>query len=272
MEKLKQALRALPGSTDELVENVCNELDRYTADIKAGYDSDYADKIRKVKQVCVEEVNKEKSAVARKVAIFLESQAKSVEQALKKQRAIEDTEATSLLKRTKSLLEGVNYDDSGVSRDLQAAQTRMQRLERQLKAVSEERNTLLNKANRAHTIAEDLGKKNRKLQGEIASFRQEISEAKSPKKGDDPKDPNEVPEVAEAGAKKQGKKIPGSDPKESRQRSKPKRKRLDESRRVQGKRKSTSRTLTESQTRPARGRSASAQDEISRIAEQMPED
>lgn len=271
MEKLKQALRALPGSTDELVENVCNELDRYTADIKAGYDADYADKIRKVKQVCVEEVNKEKSAIARKVAIFLESQAKSVEQALKKQRAIEDTEATSLLKRTKSLLEGVSYDDSGVSRDLQAAQTRMQRLERQMKAVSEERNLLLNKANRAHTIAEDLAKKNKKLQGELVSFKQQISEAKDAKKppflADD--------DAEEDGDSKTKSKTKSKDKKveESRKRTpKQKRQRLDENRRVQGKRKSTSRTLTESQTRPARGRSASAKDEISRIAEQMPED
>lgn len=270
MEKLKQALRALPGSTDELVENVCNELDRYTADIKAGYDADYADKIRKVKQVCVEEVNKEKSAIARKVAIFLESQAKSVEQALKKQRAIEDTEATSLLKRTKSLLEGVSYDDSGVSRDLQAAQTRMQRLERQMKAVSEERNTLLNKANRAHTIAEDLAKKNKKLQSELVSFKQQISEAKDAKKP--PFLADDDAEEDESDSKDKSKKKVEESRKRTPKRPKQKRQRLDENRRVQSKRKSTSRTLTESQTRPARGRSASAKDEISRIAEQMPED
>lgn len=252
MEKLKQALRELGGS-NELVEQVCTELDNYTSDIKATYDREYANKVKKAKQICIEEVNKEKAALAKKVKIYLESKAKSVEQALTKQRAIEDTEATSLLKRARGLLEGVNYDDSGVSRELQAAQTKVQRLERQLKAVSEDRNSMISRANRAHTVANDVLTRNKKLEEEVQALKSSISESttKTSKKETE-KDSRVVNEAKDKADKPEGRK---------------RRRKLDESRRVPNKRRSTSRTLSESQNS-----SKSAGSEINKIADQMPLD
>src|SRR5579871_858588 len=139
MDKLKELLKRL-GGTDELAAAICEEFNRYAQGLKEQYEKEFKTKIERARQVCLEEVNKEKVALARKVGIFLESKMEAIEKAAEKNRLSEDTEATALLKRMKALCEGIQIEDGGASRDLQAARKQVERLKAAVGTLKEERN------------------------------------------------------------------------------------------------------------------------------------
>lgn len=163
MTKLRDLLKQLGGS-DELADAISEEFARYAQEIKSKYDAEFKDKITKARAVCLEEVNKEKASLARKVAIYLEAKQDHFEKAAEKQRLNEESEATNRLKRAKALLEGVEVDGSGQSRELQAARRQITRLQQAVDTLREERNLAVDKANKANTIAADVLKKNRLLE------------------------------------------------------------------------------------------------------------
>lgn len=167
MDKIKELLKSL-GASDELAKSICEEFERYTTSLKESYEKDYTAKIEKAKQICVEEVQAEKINLARKVGVFLESKAKAIEAAIKSQRISEDTEATSLLKRTKMLLEGIMVEKEGSSnRELQSLTKKAERLEKALGSLKEERDRAIEKANRANEIAVKTLRKNQLLESKI---------------------------------------------------------------------------------------------------------
>ena len=152
MDKLKELLGQLGGSK-ELTEAICEEFNNYTNRIKAKYENDFNVRVQRAKRICVEEVAKEKANLARKVAVFLESKANAIQQASTRQRAIEESEAKSLLRRTKALLEDISIGDDGAIRDVQAAQKKSERLEKAVATFKEERDQAIKRANKANEIA-----------------------------------------------------------------------------------------------------------------------
>jgi hypothetical protein len=243
MDKLKELLKQLGGS-DALAAAICEEFNRHAQTLKEQYEKEFKTKLEKAKSVCIEEVNKEKANLARKVSVYLEAKNESIEKAAEKQRLNEDTEATALLKRQKALLEGISIEDGGQSRDLQAARKQVERLKAAVVTLKEERNVAVDKANRANKIALETLERNRLL------------ESKTPK-SDKPvvTESKDIKPAAPAAA-------PATAPK-----------RLDGSRRVTATPTTTRRPIVESQVSGKKATQTASQDtEIAKIASSMPED
>lgn len=164
MDKLRELLKQLGGS-DELIGAISEELGRYGEELKEQYSRDFNDRIQKARQICLEEVQKEKSALARKVSIFLESKLEAIDKAAEKHRLQEDTEAVSKLKRMRAYLEDVQLDDNGQSRELQETKKQLTRLNKAFKTLKEERDVAVYKANQANEIALKALGRNRLLEG-----------------------------------------------------------------------------------------------------------
>jgi hypothetical protein len=273
MDKIKELLGKI-GASKDLADALCEELDRYSNALKESYESELQDRIAKAKQICVEEVQKEKVNLARKVGIFLESKAKSIEQAMTKQRVAEESEATSLLKKTKSLLEGIELNGEVSSRELLALSKKAERYEKALGTIKEERDRAVDKANTANQIAVKMLKANQLMESKLkeAGLLTEaaaVCECGSP-----------VAEGAKTCAKcaktaKEGKeacekcKKPGGlcTCKKGKVATEG---RLDKGRKKPAQPRSTRRTLIESET-PGKGRTSSGEPDIVKIASEMPE-
>ncbi len=228
MDKLKGLLQQLGGS-DDLIGAITEEISRYAEGVKTKYDKRFHDRIMKARGVCLEEVQKEKASLARKVSIFLESKLEVMDKAAEKHRLQEDTEAKNQLKRMKALLEGVSFDDNGQSRNLQTAKKQLNRLTKAFHALKEERDIAVRKANSANDIALKTLQRNRLLESKVTATNV-LSENKSTV--------NAPKSVTKTGRNKV---LSGSSPK--------RRRRLGENRRVPSKRKTTRATLKESQVR-----------------------
>lgn len=164
MDKLKELLKGI-GASGELTAAICEELERYSASLKSRYDAEYQQKIERAKKVCVEEVNKEKAALARRLKTFLESKAAAIEQAAARQRAIEESESSARLRKAKSILEGVELKEGSVTNsEIQDAQKKIGRLEKACATLKEERNLAVAKANTANAIAAKALQRNRILE------------------------------------------------------------------------------------------------------------
>ena len=163
MNKLKALLKEL-GGTDELVSAISEQFSAYANGIKKQYDVEFANKIEKARAICLEAVNKEKAEMARKFAIYLESKQDHFDRAAERQRLNEESESTNKLKHVKALLEGVDINNGGQSRELQVARKQVARLQQAVGTLKEERNVAVKKANKANEIATKFAKKNRVLE------------------------------------------------------------------------------------------------------------
>lgn len=168
MEKLLEMLKGL-GASQELATSICEELERYSASIKDKFEKEYQVKVSKAKQVCVEEVNKEKAALAKRVKTFLESKVAAIEQAVASKRAIEESESVAKLKKAKAVLEGVEIKDGKeTNQRLEEAEKTIARLQEALTSMKEERNTAMSKVAQANDIAAKALHKNRMLEAKLA--------------------------------------------------------------------------------------------------------
>lgn len=226
MDKLKGLLKQLGGS-DELIGAITEEMRRHAEDVKADYEKRFHDRILKARQVCLEEVQKEKVALARKMSIFLESKLESISKAAEKQRLQEDTEAMNKLKHVKAMLENVSFDDNGQGRELQATQKTLARLTKALGTLREERDTAVRKANSANDVALKTLHRNRVLESKQKA-KEALVESKTPKSSRSKATPKASKVLAE---------------------SKPTKRRLGGNRRVPARSKTTRATLRESQVR-----------------------
>lgn len=268
MNKLKELLKGM-GASEELTTAFCEELETYTGTLKEKFEKEYSQKIERAKAVCLEEVNKEKASMARRVKTYLESKAAAIEQAAASKRAIEESESAAQLKKVKALLEGVDIKEgSETNQKLQDEQKRNARLEKALVALKEERNLAVSKANTANDIAAKALQRNRKLEEGKSLTEGYCGEHKlpfpangkcakcgggAPAKKDEPKD--------DKGAEKDVKKVDEA--------KKPAAPRLDESRKVPAAAGSTRRTMNESQVRSGSAAPGQPVNEISKIAETL---
>jgi hypothetical protein len=268
MEKIKELLGKI-GASEELAHHVCEELERYSTALKEQKNKELQEKIAKVKSICIEEVQKEKINLARKVSTFLESKAEAIERAMKRQRVVEESEATSLLKKAKSILEGIELGGEVSSRELLALQKKAERLEKAIGTLREERNRAVGKANKANEIAVKVLKRNQLYESKLKKAGL-LTEAKKSK---------EV--CSECGGPMVEGKCPKCDTKAASKKTAKEsknrlakalsesRNRLGKGRKVPAKPKSTRRTLIESEIPGAYSQSGSP--DITKIASEMPE-
>jgi len=271
MDKMKELLEKI-GASPELAKSICEEMERYSKSLKEQYDKEFQTKLGKAKQVCIEEVAREKVNLARKIGVFLESKARAIEQSMTKQRVAEDTEATALLKKTKCLLEGINVEGGAPSRELAALSKKADRLGKALVTIKEERDRAVSKANRSNSIAVKVLQRNQLLEGKLkvagiseGSGSGEVCECAKP-----------VAEGANCktcGKHMKGVKTEGVNKGKAIVEAKPSAKpieRLDAGRTLAEKPKSTRRTLIESEV-PVKTRTPDGSPDIGKIAGEMPE-
>jgi hypothetical protein len=277
MEKIRELVGEIGGSA-ELAEKLCEELERYSAALKEKNEKELSEKINTVKQICIEEVQKEKVNLARKVGIFLESKQKSIANSMTRQRVAEESEASATLKKARRLLEGVEIDGEVSNRELLAQRKKLERFEKAFAVVKEERDRAVGKANKANEIAVKTLKRNQLLEGKLkdAGLLTEAKGGMAKCECGAPlgEDMSKCPECGKTVVTGKEKKAAEKVAKESRNRkglrALSEGKRLDGSRRKPAKRKSTQRTLIESEI-PTKTYSRDGSPDISKIASEMPE-
>jgi hypothetical protein len=171
MEKIK-GLLAKSGCKPELVDSIVESLESFKTDLEARYISLYESKVKAAKKVCVEETEAHKRELARRLQIFCESKSAAIEAQLTKMSAISESKAVTKLKSVRALLEGVELNRNTDGKTAAA----MDKAKRQIKQLTEERNSAIAEANRKTAIAAKALKANRQLVTENAK----LAEAKKP--------------------------------------------------------------------------------------------
>jgi hypothetical protein len=248
MDKLTDLLKKM-GASEELVNEFTTSLEQHEKELRESIQGEFQGAYEacedKAKKICVEEVEKEKVRLARKVQVYLESKQREFEEAAQRQRAIEESEATQALRRIKALVEGNDPNAAGgESRDLQASRELNARLEKVLASLKEERDRAVQSAARARKIAEDVLSRNKAL--EAARTQPAVAEAKKgPPSKEEPK-AKDGKEGKPKWEKPWEKKSKDKDPAEGKTAAEPKR--IDESRKVAAQPQSTRTVVTESRT------------------------
>lgn len=166
-DKFIELLKGMGGS-EELTKAAKEELANFSSSVKSNFEQEYQKKIERAKQICVEEVAKEKAVLAKRVKTFLESKAASMEQAAARARAIEESESAARLKKAKAILEGVEVKETGVtSQALEDANKKIARLEKAITSLKEERTLAVQKANTANEIAAKALQRSRQLETKL---------------------------------------------------------------------------------------------------------
>jgi hypothetical protein len=165
MDKIKQLLKKL-GASEELTKSIVESLDEYAKGVQDKNLSEYKTRLAKAKEVCIEAVEDYKKELARKVQLFFEARADKIDQQISKQVAIKESAAEAKLNKVAALVEGIEVN--GVAEaDLKALKENNLQLKKQLKAIVEERDLAVEKANRATGIAERALKRTRILESQI---------------------------------------------------------------------------------------------------------
>jgi hypothetical protein len=173
MDKIKELLAQM-GASEEVVAQICEAFDSWKEAQGKQLDEEFKARLAKAKEVCMEEVSTHKRDISRRVEIFLEAQIASIERSGKERMAIEESEAVNTLKRTKAMLEGIKIDSDGS--DLQAVQDENDKLRQSIVKISEEKDQVSVKFQRASKVAENALARNKTLEEQLAT----ASEKKPP--------------------------------------------------------------------------------------------
>ena len=266
MDKLRELL-SKAGVSEELIDGICEEFETLSATLKEERDQELANKIQRAKQIFIEEIAREKAAIARKVKVFLESKARSFEEAAARQRRVDESESAAKLRRAVEILtDGQNVVGEDVGQS-DADRKLISRLEKALTSVREERDNALLRAKRAYGIADGALKRNQFFETKLRDAGllewEEGEEPWAKKGGDAKKAKAKTDETVEADAEcnedvKKDEKV-----------------RLSEGRKAKAKSRAAQPVLKESQTKtPAKSKTTSdsnADPEISRIAGLIPD-
>lgn len=150
MDKIKDLLKQLKAS-DELSNQFVSALTEWKGAIEKATQEEFNKRLDSAKQVCLEEVEKEKSDLRRKVEVFLEARINTINREAQKQAAIGESDASKTLRDLKGLLEGVRTDSG--TEEAQAAIAEAKKLRVAFKQLQEEKAQLEEKAKRANIIA-----------------------------------------------------------------------------------------------------------------------
>jgi len=211
MDKIKELLAKI-GASKELVEEIVKEFDAYRVALREQQEKEFRTRMMKARDVCLEEVQTYKENLARRVEVFIESVRDRVERDVKKQVAIEESQAVAELKKVKEIL-GM---DSGKADEeaLQAVASENKSLKRKLAEITEEKVQLSKQAARSKDIAGKALKQNRALQEEISKRNPEGTRLEEDRKPE-AKPKTTRPTITESQTKKpaEDQKPPAGDPK-----------------------------------------------------------
>ncbi|MBD3408399.1 MAG: hypothetical protein GF411_19910 [Candidatus Lokiarchaeota archaeon] len=182
MDKIVEILKKI-GASDDLANQVCEELQRFEKSVHDKYEARYQDKLEKAKQICLEETQKYKLELSRKVGIFLESKSSEIEKSIDQRKAIEDSEAMVTLRRVREVTEGIEVADDA---EVQALKEQVKKLTTQTQALVEEKNRAEAAANRANAIAMDVIREHKaQAKQTVTEGRESTTEIATPSKDDD---------------------------------------------------------------------------------------
>jgi len=156
MNKIKGLLTQI-GASEELAGQICEQFECHEGQIQEKYEGVYKTKLSQAKQICVEEVQKYKVEMARKVRLFLEGKSSQIEKRLDQQRSIEEGEAKAMLRQVKELTEGIEVADDA---ELQNLRVKLEKLETKNTQLVEDKNKAVVAANRANKIALEILERN----------------------------------------------------------------------------------------------------------------
>jgi len=268
MDKLKELIQGIGGS-QELADAICEEMGHWKDRVREKLQTEARQKAEVAKQRCLEEVEREKLRLSRRLKIYLESKASAMADAAQRQYAIEEAESTCTLRRVRGLVEDIEIDDGGTSRRLQEVQKKSARLERANQSLREEQGKLVSSVNQSNKVAKDLLQKNRKLASKLTS----LTEAKCKCMKDCKCEGKCTCECSCKKDESKSRKTRTVAESKTQKRRLPRSRRVDEGRRKPGKTRSTRPTLVESQTRRKKTISEGKESGmIDKIASEMTED
>jgi hypothetical protein len=168
MESKILDLLAKSGCNQELVAQIGESLSRYKATVRESFEADYTAKVENAKKLCIEETEKHKRDLCRRVQIFLETKSAVIDANLARQSALSESDAQSKLRNLKSLLEGVDPNVQATNGQATAA---IKEAKQQIRQLMEERDQAVAVANKQTAVAEKVIKRNRELATENAKFK-----------------------------------------------------------------------------------------------------
>lgn len=165
MEKIKSLLGQMKCSP-EFQKQFVSLLEEWKKGIEEGAERTFKARLEKAKAIVLDEVEKEKTELRRKVEIFLESRVNTIDREARKQAANGETEAVRRLREINSLLEGSK--DGGTSEDNQAALAENnKKLRVMVGQLTEEKEQLIAQTKRAHELATKAIQRNRILESKL---------------------------------------------------------------------------------------------------------
>ena len=177
MNRFSEILKKL-GATPELSEQFQAACDGYREDMKATLEEQFKVRLSNAKKICVEEIDKAKVDLCKKVEIFLEARMSAITREAQKAAAIGESQATKTLREAKALLEGVQIGDQKNSSQANDAEVKQLRVAvRQLKEAQDKAEL---KAQRANTIALKVLQRNKILESKITTGGKPTASAKPP--------------------------------------------------------------------------------------------
>lgn len=174
MNKIKDLLKQM-GASEELTEQIIKTFAEYTHTIETKLDEEFKARLQNAKKVCMEEVEKEKADLARKVEIFLEARIATINREAEKQAAIGESDASKTLRELKSLLEGVD-NGAQLTEDAQAAVAENKKLRLMVSQLQDKSAHLEEKATKANQIAMKALSLNRMLESKANGGKTETAE------------------------------------------------------------------------------------------------
>jgi hypothetical protein len=172
MDKIKVLLEK-SGCKPELVAGICNALDKYKTSITEQFSKELANRVDRAKKVCVEETESHKRELARRLQIFCEAKSAAIESSLSRQQGAVETRAMAKLRQVQTVLEGVQPE---AKLNGQAKAT-IQKAQKQIQQLNEERSQAVAKANRQTQIAEKILKQNKALTSQIERLNRVVAES-----------------------------------------------------------------------------------------------
>jgi len=159
MKKINQ-LMVKSGLSQEAADKICESLVQKKAAMQESIDKQFKRRAAMAKKVCVEEVEKHKRELSRRIQIFLEAKNVAIEESITRQIAQRDTEAVAKLEKVYALLEGIDVDGQSVIE----LKNELNKFKSIAAKLVDDRNKAVAKSHRIYAIAESVLNRNRKLE------------------------------------------------------------------------------------------------------------
>lgn len=165
MEKIR-ALLAKCGLSQEASDALCEAFEQHETQLRERVEEEFTTRIDAAKRICIEETEAHKAEISRRVQIFLEANTSRIEQHIARQAMNREGQAIGLLEQVKGLIEGVSISPDESNAELK-------KLRGAVKKLAEERDQAVKVAKRQQNIAENVLKRNRDLEKQVALSEQE---------------------------------------------------------------------------------------------------